>query len=190
MSARIKIAPTIAGVCALLLIASPAWAHGDVVNRSPQDGATLGRAPRRVAVTLSETPVADSTLRVEDGCGRQVSEDVAVEADTIVARIGDAQPGRWNASWQAISAVDGHPTEGAWRFTVRGDRDCTPEKPNKDATPEPTEGPADGATVSHEGHNTATGADEDGSSFPMMPVALGAVGIIGLAVIARRFGAR
>lgn len=182
-------------VASLLLVGTaPALAHGDVAKLSPPDGANLDGPPRRVAVTLTETPVPESTMRVEDGCGRKVSKDVAVEGDSIVAEIEDAQPGRWAVRWSAISAVDGHPTEGSWSFTVGGDKHCSRSDPTDDESPAPTDdettSSADESPEPHADHTPASAAGDDDAGFPIVPVGIGATAIIALAIVARRFGSR
>lgn len=172
-----------AGIVALLLafVAGPAAAHGEKVKTDPQEGTDLKTTPGTVSVTLSEPPTAQAKLQVVDGCGRQVVRAVKVQGSDIVASVSDAQPGRWKASFRAISSVDGHESQDTWAFAVDGKKDCS-----KDETA------GDGETVDDdqiEQGTEATGdtapADE-GSGFPVVPVAIGAAGLLAAAFLVRR----
>jgi copper resistance protein C len=187
----LKRALLLLSVCSLLGLTVPAAAHGDVDSTSPEDGSTVKDVPGRVTITLTETPsdLGERSLVVRDGCGRRVVTDLSLDENTMIARIGDAQPGRWRATWQAISAVDGHATEGEFSFTVRGSKDCNPDEPTPEATDDSSPEPDDEATADV-GIDAEPASDSgDGSSFPILPVVVG-VAIIGLAIAARSFAGR
>jgi methionine-rich copper-binding protein CopC len=195
----------VTGLAALALAAlsAVAYAHGDVRSTSPKADAIVESPPKRVVVTLTEAPSRDAVVRAKDGCGKQVITTVSVAQATITGAVTDgAQPGRWAVSWRAISTVDGHPTEGKFAFTVDGVTDCSAEgdpspspEPTADATvapgtPEPTITPQPSPTESDVDLDAAPASDEDGGGFPTVPVAVGAVVIVAVALIARFAGAR
>jgi methionine-rich copper-binding protein CopC len=180
---------TVVAVAILCLGATAALAHGDTVKTDPKKNART-TMPSTVSVTLSEAPVPQSQLRIIDGCGRNVTGEVTVNGDTIQASIGDAQPGKWKAAYQVVSAVDGHPTEDDWSFTVQGTKDCDGESEEEVApTPEPTEstgaaGEGDDPT-SAAGDDAASTSDTEENSFPVLPVVLGGVALVAIAALVR-----
>lgn len=173
----------------LCIRAGAAWAHGEIVKTDPKKNAQVA-APRTVSVTLSEAPVPQSRLLITDGCGRNVTEEVSVEDETLQASIGDAQPGKWKATYRVVSAVDGHPTENNWSFTVEGTADCDGDSdetaPSDDPSPQPTETTDDepsSAAGGDSGTTNTSGSEE--SSFPMVPVVLGGVALVAIAAVVR-----
>lgn len=165
-------------LAALLLWPSAALAHGETATTSPEHGATLKKTPKTVSVDLTEPPAQGAKFTVVDGCGDVVSKKPQVEAETVSARIGRAQPGRWKASYKAVSSVDGHVTDDEFVFKVRGKKDCSADQPkdakngkNKKGGPQ-AKGPR--------------GPDEDdGGSFPVIPVVAGTGVLVGVAFVIR-----
>lgn len=183
------------GLCAVFAVAilclgaGAAWAHGDIVKTNPKKNTEVAM-PKVVSVTLSEAPVPQSKLAITDGCGRDVTEKMSVQDDTLQASIGDAQPGKWKAAFQAVSAVDGHPTEDNWTFTVEGTADCDGDTeevaPTDDPSPAPTD-TADDEISNAAGDDSATtnASDSEESSFPVVPVVLGGVALVAIAAFVR-----
>ena len=174
----------------LWLGAGVALAHAEKVSSVPEQGKTVAM-PQTVSVVLSENPTNQSQFAVLDGCGRNVADAVSVRDDTLMTTIAsDAQPGRWRAGFRVISAVDGHPTEDGWRFSVRGTPECSSAEepaegemaptPSVDDTPAPAN--EDDARAADTNPTSDTGDD---GGFPVLPVALGAVALVGIAAIVR-----
>lgn len=164
----------------LFVAAGTASAHGGLGASTPEDGARLGKPPRRVSMTFSEAPTKDSVLKVVDGCRRDVVTATSVDGDELTGAIGDAQPGRWKASYRVISAEDGHLTKGTLSFTVGGKKDCNPDEADGTTPPEP---PGEG-----DGGGSTAPPGEDGS-FPVVPVAVGAAGLVIVGLVVRRVSA-
>jgi hypothetical protein len=164
---------------ALVASAGPALAHGEIEGTDPAEGAKLRRAPGSVAVTFTEAPTAEAVLKVRDGCKRQVTQGVDVTDATATARVAVGQPGKWQVSYRVISALDGHETEGGFSFTVAGRKDCTPDEPESSAPPEEDE--TDAAP-------TPKGEDDTGGGAPVVPIALGTIAVVVLALVVRRSG--
>lgn len=162
----------------VVVLASIAAAHGGLQQSNPEDGARLDEPPPRVTLTFSEVPAGDSVLKVVDGCRRDVVASTSVSGGELLGAIGDAQPGRWKVSYRVISAEDGHLTKGSLRFTVEGDKDCNPD--NGDGSDEPGD-PGGGGT--------GAAPDSGGSDFPVVPVALGATGLVLVGLVVRRVSA-
>lgn len=161
-------------------LAAPAGAHGDIQASDPAPRSTVRRAPRSVAITFTEAPTAQAVLEVTDGCRRDVGQGVDVADATATVRVATGQPGRWRVSYRVISSLDGHETQGGYAFTVAGTKDCTPDRgPTDDPGGEPTR-----AAPRADDRND----EPDGSGAPLIPIALGAAGLIVVALIVRRFG--
>ncbi len=166
----------------VLAVAGPAAAHGDKVRTDPPEGATVKTVPGRVSITLSEAPTPQVKLQLTDGCGRQVARSVAVREADIVGSVSNAQPGRWKASYRAISSVDGHESEGSWTFRVAGDKDCSQEDTSGDE-------PGDNDAIepgTEAGGDTAPLTRSTESSGPVVPVAIGAAILLLAAFLVRR----
>ncbi|HJR45461.1 MAG TPA: copper resistance CopC family protein [Actinomycetota bacterium] len=169
----------LAGLIAAALAASaaPAWAHGDIQSASPEEGARVRRPPREVALVLAEPAASGSSLVVVDGCKEEVSGEPVADGERYSVAIEGGRPGRWSVRLRSISSVDGHLVRAGYSFTLAGKKDCSSEP-----TPEPDE--TDDANTSS--RPPIANPDDDGTSFPVVPFALGTVALIGLAVALRR----
>lgn len=154
--------------------------HGILESSKPAADARTASVPRKVTLSLTEPPAQESRLTVEDGCRRDVVTATSISGNDWIAKIEDAEPGRWQVRYVVVSAVDGHKNRGTYSFVVGGQKDCTePETPTPEPTPKPT--------VTSGGDAAApTSGSDDGSSFPLLPVALGSAAVIGLALLLRR----
>lgn len=161
--------------------AAPAGAHGDIQATDPAAKATVRRAPRSVAITFTEAPTAQAVLNVTDGCKRDVGQGVEVAGATATVRVATGQPGKWQVSYRVVSSLDGHQTQGRYAFTVAGKKDCTPDE-------DPTDDPGDGPTQAAPGDTDETGDTGDSSGAPVIPIALGAVALVAVALVVRRSG--
>jgi copper resistance protein C len=185
--------------------AGVALAHGELKSTRPKADSTVELPPQEISVTLTEAPSPGAVMRAKDGCGKQVVATVSVAEATVTGDVTNgAQPGQWTVSWRAISAVDGHETEGKFSFLVNGITDCSAGAGGSTPTPEPTvseaSSPAAAPTDTPEVAPSPTESDvdldaapaskDDGGGFPTVPVAIGAGVIIAVAVVARVAGAR
>jgi methionine-rich copper-binding protein CopC len=147
-----------------------ALAHGELKSGTPKEGAVLKKAPKHAYLNFSEAPSPDSVLKVIDGCGNNVVEKLERFDITLHAELGAGQPGTWEMSFDVISDEDGHETQGSYEFTVEGKKDCSKD----------TASNGDGSA------SESTGLDVvDDSSFPVVPVAIGAMVLIGGAIAVR-----
>ena len=111
----------------ILFPAASASAHAQFLGSDPKPGARLDAAPTSMTIDFSEPPISGDNLVVEDGCGNDVVTRADVEEKSLVAELAGGQPGKWKVSLRVVSAVDGHPTEKSFSFTVQGEADCTKE---------------------------------------------------------------
>lgn len=158
----------VAVVCLLLLDASLAFAHAERVGSEPEEGARVEAPPPTLSIDFSEPPIGNPTFVVNDGCERDVVEDIEIQNLNVEAQLFPGQPGRWTVQTRVISAVDGHETSDSWTFRVRGEPDCDTETP-------PT---------------AAQDADDEddaapGGSFPLLAFAAGTLVVIAVALVVR-----
>jgi methionine-rich copper-binding protein CopC len=151
------------GLLFVVAFALPASAHAERVSSQPEAGAELQGVPTNLAISFSEPPTGDALLEVLDGCGNDVVQQMKVQNQEITAQFSGGQPGSWTVRTSVVSGVDGHPTKDSWKFSVAGKADCSQE----------AAGPRDG------------GEEEDGSSFPVIPVLIGTVVVLLVAVLLR-----
>jgi len=165
-------------VLLLVLMAPPtALAHGVFTASSPEKGGRVRQVPEVVRVTLTEAPAQGSTMRVVDGCGRNVAAAVSLEGPELVAAVGgeiQPEPGAWKVAFRSISSVDGHTARGSFGFKVAGQRDCARQ-----------EGPTDEESESPETSSQPPIANDE-ASFPWIPFGLGTLVLVVVALVARR----
>ena len=166
---------------ALALWPAAAFAHGDISSSIPKADESLKKAPDHLIINFTEPPAKSSVVQVKDGCGTQIAD--SVDFEDLVAHVftEDGQPGKWKVSYKVLSTADGHKSSGSYGFTVEGKKDCTAnDKSGGNGNGNGSTGA--GGTNPQAGGN---GGDDEGS-FPVVPVAIGSVGVIGLALVARR----
>lgn len=162
-------------VPALLCLASAAQAHGDLQSSDPAAGAEVQKTPRSISLTLTEPPGPGTTVRVVDGCRRNVAAAVKRSGSVVDVELADPQPGKWTVRYRSVSSVDGHAVKGSYRFAVKGQRgSCTRKSSVEDEV-------AGGEDTRIEPEDV-----EDTGSFPVIPFAIGSVVVIALAFILRR----
>lgn len=109
-------------LCLWLASTSLAFGHAHLERQTPAPGTTLKQPPPVVKLVFSEPlEPAFSTLEITDGQGARVNRgDSHVAADNprlLVAPLTRLEPGTYSVSWHVVS-VDGHTTEGDYRFHV------------------------------------------------------------------------
>ncbi len=122
----------------LLLVASAASAHSQVIAIDPIDGARLPASPAGVSVTFNEdVSLAPGGLRVirPDGSLASIGDGSVVGPKVSVA-IAPLDAGWYVIAWSIISA-DGHVVHGTSSFAV-GDADAV-ARPSVSAVPSPLE---------------------------------------------------
>lgn len=104
-------------------LAPEALAHVFFERAEPRVGAVVTAPPERVSVWFDgQIEPAFSTVVVTDAAERRVDrEDVRVDADDpmrLAVRLPPLPPGIYTVTWRVV-ALDGHPTEGRFVFTIR-----------------------------------------------------------------------
>lgn len=102
---------------------SAAFAHDDVVQTSPDTGATVEAGAFDVTVTFSE-----ELMNVGAGTGLEIAVTgpdgtlwsnscVTVDGASMSTMVDLSESGTYDVAWRAV-AVDGHPTEGNFSFDL------------------------------------------------------------------------
>jgi len=109
-------------VCALVLAASPAFAHSHPVKMAPDKDATVG-APKEISIEFSEALDPKlSTLELDDDKGVAVSKATAVldpsDAKHLTLALPALAPGVYSVKWVSV-ATDAHRLNGTYSFTVK-----------------------------------------------------------------------
>ena len=115
--------PFAAFVVILLMLPSLALAHATPVSYEPEAVSILEIAPERVSIRFSErVEPAASGIAVYGPDGKSVTTGEAVpdaeDARRFSVQIDANSEGTYTASWQVVSADDGHFTKGAFSFSV------------------------------------------------------------------------
>ncbi len=107
--------------CAVLAIASPAWAHAFLDHSSPAVGATVA-APKEISIWFTEEiEPAFSRIEVTDSAGNRVDQG-ATRIDTanhelLHVAVKPLPAGAYKVTWHVVS-VDTHHTQGDFTFTI------------------------------------------------------------------------
>lgn len=181
---------------ALLLVAGPASAHDQLLSSDPKDGATLDEQPASIALTFSSAPL-DTGIEVAlvgpDGSTVR-GDDITVDDAVVTAQLpADLPAGAYDVAWHVVSS-DGHPIDGEFSYTVKGEPEPTEEPTASDEPEMSTQeaAPADEDTAATDEASTPTelaGAG-DGSGPSGLAVAGGILAavlvVLGVVVMMRR----
>lgn len=105
----------------VVLGASPASAHAELVETDPAEGAVVETAPDAVTLTFNEpVRLTSQEIAVYDAAGDPVASTAGASGtDVTVGLTGaaDLADGTYVVSWNVLSS-DGHPISGALTFSV------------------------------------------------------------------------
>ena len=170
------------------LAPSAALAHAELETSEPEAGSTIKKPIDHVLMTFSETPGNDPKVKVFDGCGDELVDEAFVQGKTLHTFLTKkGEPGEWLVTYRLVSAEDGHPSVGDLKFTVSGTPECGDGAGDN--------GDDNGDDVGTTGSDDDPGPQADGedlqeSSFPTFAVAVGALALIGIAILIRLSSAR
>lgn len=108
---------------ALGMVATPAFAHDELVDQSPKTNEVVAAGIVEIKLTFSDDLIAlgdgsGSEIVILDAQGEPVNNGCAlVEGNTATARADIDQPGIYQVGWRAVSS-DGHPISDSFRFEV------------------------------------------------------------------------
>jgi copper transport protein len=109
--------------CGLVIVAaSPASAHAELLSTDPQAGGVYDKAPEEVNLRYTE-PVEASlgAVRVYDGRGARLDtgkpSHPGGDSSTVRVDLPDLRDGSYVVTWRVLSA-DSHPVQGAFTFQI------------------------------------------------------------------------
>lgn len=106
-----------------ILVAGPAslaFAHADLVQSTPDDGAVLASVPEQVALTFSEDLLPETVVvSVEDSAGMVIRVlELEVDGSNVIVAWPPGLSGtEYTVNYRVVSQ-DGHPVSGSLAFTV------------------------------------------------------------------------
>ncbi|MBB5630912.1 copper resistance CopC/CopD family protein [Sphaerisporangium krabiense] len=105
---------------AVVLWASPARAHAELVESDPIAGAALPEAPRAAVLAFSERVAPRlSSARLLDGSGRVLpGARTVATGDRLTVELPRLAVGAYGIAWRVVSEDDAHTTDGVLLFTV------------------------------------------------------------------------
>ena len=118
---RLLLLLTVLLLCVGIVV--PVSAHALLLHSNPAPNAVLATSPAQVELFFSE-PVAQglSSLIVFDQHGLQADQnDMRVDpsdSTRMTVSLPALETGVYTVSWKAVSATDGHQTEGAFTFSI------------------------------------------------------------------------
>ncbi|GAA2524344.1 copper resistance CopC family protein [Winogradskya humida] len=132
-----KVAAALAAVLVVLLPATPAWAHAQMIASTPPKDATLTTAPTAITLTFTERLNPGFTTIVLSNAARQRMPAAPPAIDSATGTLTLTQPltnGPYTVAYRVVS-VDGHTVQGSYPFTV-----ADPALPAATATVAPSGG--------------------------------------------------
>ena len=111
----------VACVVLVMVGASPAGAHTDLVGASPAAGGQVTAPVGVVSLEFSSVLVPEvSRIEVIDEAGNELTAGpTAVLGSRATARLASSTAGEYEVAYRVVSA-DGHPVVGSFRFVVAG----------------------------------------------------------------------
>jgi len=108
----------------LLMVATNAFAHADLVSSDPASGATIAAAPAKISITFTEEVAPKfSGIEVLDPMGMRADDGAAQtngdDAKVLSVGLKAMGSGVYKVNWHATAADDGHKTKGTYQFTVK-----------------------------------------------------------------------
>ncbi|WP_432907006.1 copper resistance CopC family protein [Micromonospora matsumotoense] len=166
-------AALLAAGLALLVAATPAWAHNSLSSASPAREATLSRAPTEITLEfLARLDPAFTTIVLTDGTKRRVpTGDPVVYGTKSTVQVTDTLPnGTYTVAYRVVSA-DGHLVQGSYPFTVADPAD----RAAPTVAPTTVSASPAAATAGDDGGGRGTVLGVAGSAVVALAVAVGAL---------------
>jgi methionine-rich copper-binding protein CopC len=167
---------------ALLLGASPAFAHAEFESSDPADGASLATGPSTISVTFSDTMQQgfnELTVIGPDGTTHYENGEVLADGDTVSVGVNPLGPaGRYQIGYRVLSD-DGHPVSGSVAFTLTAPGPAAAQLASSAAA---APAPADAAPAPVAQQDTGSGGS------PVWPWIVGAVLVAAGVFVAMRLG--
>lgn len=179
-------------------------AHAELLETTPEDGATVEGTPTEIVAVFSEALEEDgSSLSLRDAAGDEVASgglDPDDAARLVIAEVPGLVPGEYEVRWTSATD-DGHVERDTWTFTVSAAATPTPTAtptvaPSATATAVPSAPPSAAPTDAPSAAPTAAPSPTpDGGEDPaastgevLLPIAAGLaiVAVVGGVLLSRR----
>lgn len=106
-------------LCGLVVGATPAAAHTELVRSVPKDGAKLAKAPDHLTLTFDEpVDLADVRAMTPDGDRLPVTRPPHTGTDTVRIATGSPADGTLFVVWSVVDMEDGHASSGRLTFAI------------------------------------------------------------------------
>lgn len=109
---------------ALVAVANPAMAHGELERSEPADGAVVNVAPEQVHAWFTQElfrRAGENALDVSTDDGERVAGEVVIDdsdrTHMYITFESPLEPGTYVVRWQSLSATDGDSASGEFSFT-------------------------------------------------------------------------
>ena len=163
------LAGLLVALAVLVLPASPANAHDELIGSDPAADSTVDGLPAQISFTFSgiiATDAGASEVSVTDASGAELADGAPVAQDNVLTQpLAGAASGAVTVLWKVVSS-DGHPISGEFTFDVSGGGE-----PSASATTEPE--PSGTVAPSDSAEPTAPPADEASGFDDVWPWVLG-----------------
>ncbi|HVQ87487.1 MAG TPA: copper resistance CopC family protein [Actinomycetes bacterium] len=161
----------------LVLTATQASAHSELISSDPAEGATLHKSPTKVSLTFGEPIQEDGSTIVVTGYDENaISDDSTFKVNGTVASVavaGDQKTGDYVVAYRILSA-DGHIVEDSYTYhldVALPSASASTDTPSPTATADPTTSPVSSDT------------SDDSSAGGVWVLGLGAIAIALVAAI-------
>ena len=163
----------------VLVVASPAAAHDELVAADPPADSTVATLPAQLTLTFSSEIADDdgaSVVVVTDAAGTALADGTPTVNDNVLTQplAGEAS-GAVTVQWKVVSG-DGHPISGEYSFTVTAAPAPTPTEtaePTPTETIEPEPSPSPTPTPTPTPSVTGVPTDEDSTFADVWPWVVG-----------------
>ena len=179
---KVLLAVIMGALCATVPSAA-AFAHNSLAGSTPENGATVDRAPERVSLTfLGKLDPAKTSVTIAGPDGNPAATgDPKIDGRSVTIGLNPGAPGQYVVSYE-VGSDDGHPVKGKIRFTATNGVAPSPSPSPSSASPSASPSP-----VLDSAAPTTTGpavdlASQDGLS--RWPVAVGVIVVLLVAATA------
>ncbi len=145
---RLAAFAALAAVAGAVLLATPAWAHDELLSTDPAAGQSVASVPAEVVLTFAEPPLGlGMAVQVIGPDGTDVAAGPPTLSGSVVHQAVEAgaPAGRYSVRWR-VTADDGHPVTGDFTFTAHAGGGGATAAGSSGAAPAATRGSSSGTS--------------------------------------------
>lgn len=177
----------------LLVPASPASAHDELVSTDPSADAVLETLPERITLTFSADVLTDAgatVIEVTDADGTSLADGAPEPAGAEVTQaLAGPASGAVTVKWRVVSS-DGHPIDGSFAFTVPEAAPTPTATPTTPASTSPSPAASASAAPTEAATPTAAPVEESSAASPLPWILLAVALVIVAGVLVYVFASR